>query len=94
MNKATLVKYVAEKAGMTQKDAAAAVSATFEVIAENMGEGIAIPGFGNFGVKMHGPRQGLNPRTKEKVDIPASLSVFFKASKALKDKWKNGTIEY
>ena len=94
MNKATLIKHVAEKAGISQKDAAVAVNATFDVIAENMGDGITISGFGNFGVKMHAPRQGFNPRTKEKVNVPASLSVFFKPSKVLKDMWKKGTIEY
>ena len=89
MNKATLIKHVAEKAGISQKEAIAAVNATFDVIAENISEGVAVPGFGSFGVKARAARQGVNPRTKEKVEIPASVAPFFKAGKGLKDMCNN-----
>ena len=89
MNKAALIKCVAEKAGISQKDAAAAVNATFDVIAENIGEGVVVPGFGSFGVKARAARQGVNPATKEKIEIPASVAPYFKPGKGLKDMCKN-----
>ncbi|MBQ9733683.1 MAG: HU family DNA-binding protein [Clostridia bacterium] len=92
MNKATFIKHVAEKAGISKKEAEVAVNATFGTIAENLGDGIVIPGFGSFGVKERAARQGVNPATKEKIEIPASIVPYFKPAKALKDMWKT-TIE-
>ena len=87
MNKTELVAMVAEKSGITKKDAERVVSATFDmIIAELMkGEKVQISGFGSFEVKEREARVGRNPRTKEAIDIPASKAPVFKASKALKD---------
>ena len=87
MNKTELVAVVAEKSGITKKDAERVVSATFDmIIAELMkGEKVQISGFGSFEVKEREARVGRNPRTKEAIDIPASKAPVFKASKALKD---------
>ena len=87
MNKTELVAMVAEKSGITKKDAERVVSATFDmIIAELMkGEKVQISGFGSFEVKEREARVGRNPRTKEAIDIPASKAPIFKASKALKD---------
>ena len=87
MNKIELVAVVAEKSGITKKDAERVVSATFDmIIAELMkGEKVQISGFGSFEVKEREARVGRNPRTKEAIDIPASKAPVFKASKALKD---------
>ena len=87
MNKTELVAAVAEKSGITKKDAERVVSATFDmIIAELMkGEKVQISGFGSFEVKEREARVGRNPRTKEAIDIPASKAPVFKASKALKD---------
>ena len=89
MTKTELIAAVAEKAGLTKKDAAAAVDAklTFETIAQALANGdkVQISGFGIFDTKKREARTGLNPRTKETIQIPASTQPVFKAGKALKD---------
>ena len=87
MNKTELVAAVAEKSGLTKKDAERVVSATFETITAQMmkGEKVQISGFGIFEVKEREARVGRNPRTKEAIQIPASKAPAFKASKTLKD---------
>ena len=87
MNKTELVATVAEKSGLTKKDAERVVSATFETITAQLmkGEKVQISGFGIFEVKAREARVGRNPRTKEAIEIPASKVPAFKASKTLKD---------
>ena len=87
MNKTELVAVVAEKSGITKKDAERVVSATFETITAQLikGEKVQISGFGVFEVKEREARVGRNPRTKEAIEIPASKAPAFKPSKALKD---------
>ena len=87
MNKTELVAVVAEKSGITKKDAERVVSATFETITAQLmkGEKVQISGFGIFEVKEREARVGRNPRTKEAIEIPASKAPAFKPSKALKD---------
>ena len=87
MNKTELVAVVAEKSGLTKKDAERVVSATFETITAQMMKGgkVQISGFGIFEVKEREARVGRNPRTKEAIEIPASKVPAFKASKTLKD---------
>ena len=87
MNKTELVAAVAEKSGLTKKDAERVVNAAFETITAELqkGEKVQITGFGIFEVKEREARVGRNPRTKEAIQIPASKVPSFKASKALKD---------
>lgn len=87
MNKNELVAAVAEKAGLTKKDADKAVAAVFDSIQEALaaGEKIQIIGFGIFEVKERPARKGRNPRTGEDIEIPASKNPGFRAGKALKD---------
>jgi DNA-binding protein HU-beta len=87
MNKTELIAAVAEKTGLTKKDAERVVNATFETISQNLAAGnkVQISGFGNFEVKAREARVGRNPRTKETIEIPATRLPVFKASKALKD---------
>ena len=87
MNKTELCAAVAAKAGMTRKDAEAAVSAVIDVIGETRkdGEKVAIVGFGSFEVKERPARKARNPRTGEEIEIAASKAPAFKAGKALKD---------
>ncbi len=87
MNKTELVAAVAAKAEISKKDAEAAVSATFDAITAALAEGdkVALVGFGTFAVKERAARTGLNPQTKEKIEIAASKAPAFKAGKALKD---------
>ena len=87
MNKIELIAAVAEKTGMTKKDAERAVAATFESISASLAKGdrVQLSGFGIFEVKERSARVGRNPRTKETIEIPASRTPAFKASKALTD---------
>ena len=87
MNKTDLVAAVAAKAEISKKDAEAAVSAVFASITDALADGdkVSLVGFGTFEVKARAARTGLNPRTGEKLSIPASKAPAFKAGKALKD---------
>ena len=87
MNKTELIAAVAEKTGLTKKDAERVINATFESITAALAEGdkVALAGFGNFEVKTREARVGRNPRTKETIQIPATNMPVFKASKTLKD---------
>ena len=87
MNKTELVAAMAEKAGLTKKDAEAALSAFVNVVADELkkGEKVQLVGFGTFEVAERAAREGRNPKTKEVMPIPASKAPKFKAGKALKD---------
>lgn len=87
MNKTELIAAAAEKAGMTKKDAERVLSAAFETIAATLAKGdrVQVSGFGIFEVKSREARIGRNPRTKETIQIPATRTPVFKASKTLKD---------
>ena len=87
MNKTELISAMAEKAGLTKVDAHKALDAFIEATVENMkkGEKVTIPGFGTFSVTERAARTGINPSTKQPIEIPASKSVSFKAGKLLKD---------
>ena len=87
MNKAELVAAMAEKAGISKKDAEAALKAFTEVVAEELkkGEKLQLVGFGTFEVSERAERTGRNPQTGAEMVIPASKAPKFKAGKALKD---------
>ena len=87
MNKTELINAVAEKAGLSKKAAEAAVNATLSAITEGLksDEKVQLVGFGSFEVKKRAARIGRNPKTKESIEIPASVVPVFKAGKALKD---------
>ena len=87
MNKTELIAAVAEKTGMTKKDAERVINATLETLTASLvaGDKVQISGFGIFEVKAREARVGRNPRTKETIQIPATRLPAFKASKALKD---------
>ena len=87
MNKTELINAVAEKAGLSKKAAEAAVNATLSAITEGLKteEKVQLVGFGSFEVKHRAERTGLNPRTKETIQIPEAKVPSFKAGSALKD---------
>ena len=87
MNKTELVAAMAEKAGLSKKDAEAALKAFTETVAEELkkGEKIALVGFGTFEVSERAAREGRNPQTGAPMKIEASKAPKFKAGKALKD---------
>lgn len=81
MNKTELVNAIAEKANLTKVDAKNALDATLATIADalNNDDKVALVGFGTFSISEKAARTGINPRTKEKIDIPARKVVKFKA---------------
>lgn len=87
MTKVELVSKVAEKCGSTKKDAEKAIAAVVDSITEALvaGEKVSLIGFGTFEVKQRSAKEGVNPRTGEKIAIDARKVPTFKAGKALKD---------
>ena len=85
MNKTELIAAAAEKAGLSKKDTEAVITATLASITEALqnDDKVQLVGFGSFEVKKRAARTGLNPRTKETIEIPASAVPTFKAGKAL-----------
>ncbi|MFT9497608.1 HU family DNA-binding protein [Anaerosolibacter sp.] len=88
MNKAELVASMAEKSGLTKKDAETALNAFMKSVEEALAKNdkVQLVGFGTFDVRERKERQGRNPRNPEQViEIPASKAPVFKAGKSLKD---------
>lgn len=87
MNKSELVAAMADKTGLSKKDAEKAVAAFTEVVTDCLkaGDKIQLVGFGTFEVSERAARTGRNPRTGKDIEIPASKMPKFKAGKALKD---------
>ena len=87
MNKSELIEAIAQHAGLTKTDAGKAVDAFTTVVKDALksGDSIALVGFGTFKVAVRAARQGLNPRTKEAIKIPAARVPKFTAGKTLKD---------
>ena len=87
MNKTELITAMAEASGLTKKDCDTALNAFVDTLqtALKSGDKVQLVGFGSFETKKRAARTGLNPRTKETVEIPASKVPAFKAGKALKD---------
>ncbi len=88
MNKAELVTAIAEKSGLTKKDAELALNAFMNAVEEELAKGdkVQLVGFGTFDVRERKSRKGRNPRNPEQViEIPASKAPVFKAGKALKE---------
>jgi DNA-binding protein HU-beta len=88
MNKEDLVKLVSEKTGITQKAAEQAQKVIIEGISSTLekGDSISLVGFGSFKVVERAAREGRNPSTGEKMQIPASKAVKFTPSKSLKER--------
>ncbi|QWB96591.1 HU family DNA-binding protein [Mycoplasmatota bacterium] len=88
MNKTELIAVVANRAGVTQKNAELVLSAFTDTIAETLGrrgEKVVVTGFGTFEVRHRVARSGKNPRTGEVITVPAQNTPAFKAGKLLKD---------
>ena len=87
MNKVDVVNDVADRAGLTKKDAEKAVNAFCDAVGEALARGdrVSLVGFGTFEVRERHARQGRNPQTGQTISIPAGRVPAFKAGKALKD---------
>ena len=90
MNKTELINAIAEKANLTKVDAKNALEAALDAIAGALAanDKVALLGFGTFSVQEKDARTGINPRTKEKIEIPARKAVKFKAGADLEGKVK------
>jgi len=88
MNKAQLIEEVAGKVGLTKKEAHNVIDATTEVIRNvlSRGEKVTLVGFGTFQVIEKKARRGVNPRTREVIQIPAKKVPKFKPGKNLREK--------
>lgn len=87
MTKTDLVNLIAEKADYSKKDAEKALNTVVTAISDSLakGEKIQLVGFGTFEVRDRKEKEGINPKTNEKIIIAAKKVPAFKAGKALKD---------
>ncbi|MBX6321041.1 MAG: HU family DNA-binding protein [Rhodospirillaceae bacterium] len=87
MNKNELIAVVADETGLSRGDAAKAVDGIFDAITKALKkrDEVRLVGFGTFTASRRAASEGRNPRTGEKIKIPASWQVKFKAGKGLKD---------
>ncbi|MBQ1355838.1 MAG: HU family DNA-binding protein [Solobacterium sp.] len=88
INKKFISEVIAEKHDLTKKESAEILDLVFDTITDALikGERVDITGFGRFEVKTRASRTGINPQTKETIEINATKVPGFKASKSLKDK--------
>lgn len=86
MTKSELVDQVADRSGLTKSDSARAVDALLETVEDALRRGseVTLSGFGKFHVGQRGARQGVNPRTGERIQIAASRVPRFTAGSGLK----------
>lgn len=86
MNKQELVTALATKADVSKKDAEKVLNAFMDTVTEELkkGEKIQLIGFGTFETSVRAAREGVNPKTKEKIKIKKTVVPKFKAGAALK----------
>ena len=89
MNKADFVAKIAEKSGLTRKQADTAVAAFTQTVIDALKEGdkVQLMGFGTFEIKDRPARTGRNPATGETIEIAASKAPVFKVGKTFKDEF-------
>ncbi|MDQ1284557.1 MAG: DNA-binding protein HU-beta [Patescibacteria group bacterium] len=87
MNKDALVSAIAEKADISKKDVETVIDVMIEEITKAIkgGQKVTLTGFGTFRVSARAAREGINPQTKEKIQIAAMTVPKFTAGKALKE---------
>ncbi len=86
MNKSELITTIAEKSELNKKQAEKAVNAFTDIITETLrnGDKVQLVGFGSFEIIERAARTGRNPQDSSIIEIPASKTPKFKASKSLK----------
>lgn len=87
INRESLVGAIVEKADMTKKDVEAVLECFMDEITKQLqaGNKVTLTGFGTFKVSNRAAREGINPQTKAKIQIPAMTVPKFTAGKALKE---------
>lgn len=90
MNKTSLIQEIADRTDASKSEAQKFFDAFTDVVQDSLkkGEDIQITGFGKFYVQKRDAREGINPQTKQKINIPASRVPKFTAGNALKDQLK------
>ncbi len=90
MNKGELVEEVADQTGLTKKVSREAVNAVISVITDSLTrqEKVTLFGFGTFDVRHRKTRRGVNPQTRETIQIPAKKVPKFRPGKGLREKVK------
>ncbi len=93
MTKADLVEEVSRVTELTRKDSEVIVDQLFDSVIKALkaGDKLEVRGFGSFRVRQRNARVGRNPKTGEKVEVPAKRVPYFKPSKELKDLINDGT---
>ena len=88
MNKAEIIEAMAQNLGSSKAESERALHAFCEAVLAGLlrDANVAILGFGTFRKTNRKARMGTNPQTKERIQIPASIGVSFRAGKALKEK--------
>ena len=86
MTKAEFIDKVSDRSGLSKRDATKAVDAFLDSITDALknGEAVSFTGFGKFSAQQRNARQGVNPRTGERVQIPAATVPKFSAGSSLK----------
>jgi DNA-binding protein HU-beta len=92
VTKQDFVDAVADKAGLSKRDAATAVDAVLDTITSTLknGDAVTFTGFGKFSTSARAARMGVNPRTGQRVQIAATTVPKFSAGSALKAAVKGG----
>ena len=87
MNKADLITAMSEKTQLSKRDTEKALVAFIDTVTETLqkGDKVSLVGFGTFEARERAARDGINPRTKQKMKILATKTPSFKAGKAFKD---------
>ena len=87
MTKEDIIEAIIKKTAMSKKDAVEALNTVIEEITKTLSKGgqVVLTGFGTFRVGARAAREGRNPKTGEKIKIPAMRTPKFKAGKSLKD---------
>ncbi|MGH3036927.1 MAG: HU family DNA-binding protein [Gaiellaceae bacterium] len=86
MTKADFIDKVADRSGLSKRDASKAVDAFLDSVTDALkqGDAVSFTGFGKFSAQQRAARQGVNPRTGERVQIPAATVPKFSAGSQLK----------
>jgi integration host factor subunit beta len=87
MTKADIVKVLADRVGLTRREAAQALTVVLDGVVEAIrkGEKVELRGFGSFRTRKRQARQGRNPRTGDRVSVPSKVVPYFKPGKQLRE---------